>query len=174
MIFHPRKRIEPHLLEALDLLRFEMAAWRFRLFRPKRLATEGRHYLQIGCYDTRLDGFLNTDFFLNKAAEAHIDARFPLPFAEDAWQGVYAHHVVEHLSYPDALSLMAECRRVLLPGGVFRMIVPDLEVFLRLYGETAAVRTRIFRLYPDHIMSRLNTKTPLEVIDHIFRDDKFN
>jgi hypothetical protein len=31
MIFHPRKRIEPHLMEALDVLRIELASVTGRL-----------------------------------------------------------------------------------------------------------------------------------------------
>jgi predicted SAM-dependent methyltransferase len=175
MIFHPRKRIEPHILDALDVLRFELDAWKGRLFRSKRLDTRGREYLQLGSHETPLEGFLNTDFTLKYKADAAVDARFPLPFENSTWRGIYAHHVVEHLSFVDALGLFRECRRVLRPGGVFRMVVPDLEIFLRLYlARDSVAREKIFALLPDNIMNGLNVKTPLEMLDYVFRDEKFN
>ena len=175
MLFHPRKWLEPHLVDALDVLRFELTAWKGRLFSPRRLETRGLSYLQLGCWETVLDGFLNTDFFLNRKAEAYLDARFKLPFDDNTWLGVYTHHVVEHLSWEDGCSLFRECNRVLKPNGVFRMVVPDLEIFLRLYVDNdPAARQRLFDLYPVHIMDMLNVKTPLEMVDYVFRDHKFN
>jgi predicted SAM-dependent methyltransferase len=175
MIFNPRKRLEPHLMEALDGVRFELAAWKGRRLSPKLTDSRGKEYLQLGCHDTLLEGFLNTDFFLNKEAEMGLDARFPLPFANETWRGIYAHHVVEHLSYEDDLGLFRECQRTLKTGGVFRMVVPDLETFIHFYSASGALeRKRIFDLYPDHIMRTLNARTPLEMLDYIFRDNKFN
>lgn len=175
MLFHPRKRIEAHLLDALDGLLFELTAWKGRRLTPKRLPTDGREHLQLGCGTSRLEGFVNSDFYSNKSADAGIDARFPLPFDDDTWRGIYAHHVVEHLSYEDGDLLFRECLRTLKPGGVFRMIVPDLEIFLRLYlAEDAATRQEIFRLYPPHAMESFALKTPLEMVDLVFRDNKYN
>ena len=55
------------------------------------------------------------------------------------------------------------------------MVVPDLAVFLGLYQEAdPTIRRRIFELYPDHIMQTLKVESPLEMIDYVFRDNKFN
>jgi predicted SAM-dependent methyltransferase len=175
MIFHPRRRIEPHLLSALEALRFELAALRGRLLSPKRFSTFGKKYLQLGSGDYRAESFLNSDYFLSGKAELGIDVRFPLPFADESWNGIYAHHLVEHVSYDDAYKLFRECYRVLKLGGIFRMVVPDLEVFLKLYvNPDPHARRTIFSLYPEHIMETLSVRTPLEMIDYIFRDNKHN
>ncbi len=175
MIFHPRKWLEPHLLDALDSMRFELLSIKGRWLNPRRLNTQGRDYLQLGCWETLIAGFLNTDFFINKHADAHLDARFPLPFDDKTWRGVYAHHVVEHVCWPDAFRLFRECHRVLKRSGVFRMVVPNLEVFLRRCCSSDPDERRTIRdLYPAHIMESLDARTPLEVVDYIFRDHKFN
>ncbi len=175
MIFHPRKWLEPHLVDALDALRFELHALKGRWMSKRRADLSGREYLQLGSGESRLDGFLNSDFPLNDKAELHLDARFPLPFRDQCLRGIYAHHVVEHLSYEDARALFKECCRVLKPGGIFRMVVPDLEVFLRCYTDPdPQKRAKIYRLLPEHFMAELAGRTPLEVADHIFRDNKFN
>jgi SAM-dependent methyltransferase len=46
---------------------------------------------------------------------------------------VYASHVLEHLSLQDARSALKNTFRMLAPGGVFRLIVPDLRSRAELY-----------------------------------------
>jgi predicted SAM-dependent methyltransferase len=172
MLFNPRRRLDRHLIDALDNLRFELISAKSRWKAPNRIDTCGLEYLQLGCGEDLIDDFLNTDHPINKKADAAVDARFLLPFDDNAWRGVYAHHVVEHLDYEDGCRLFREVKRVLIPGGVFRMVVPDLEIFLRLYSSDDT--GRIFRLYPPWAMKELTVKTPLEMVDYIFRDQKFN
>jgi hypothetical protein len=40
---------------------------------------------------------------------------------------------LEHLPRPQALPFLRECHRVLAPGGILRVVVPDLETIARLY-----------------------------------------
>jgi predicted SAM-dependent methyltransferase len=175
MLFNPRKRLEGHFVDALDIVRIEWAAMKGRWFLPKQLSTQGKEYLQLGSGNDQIKGFLNSCYFLNKQAEAWVDVRFPLRFPDNCWRGIYAHHVVEHISYVDASQLFAECWRTLQPGGVFRMIVPDVEVFIDYFGKSDTKdRSEIFSLYPKTIMKDLDVLTPLEMIDYVFRDNKFN
>src|ERR1051326_2208138 len=55
------------------------------------------------------------------------DLSQPLPFAENSISAVYASHVLEHLYRSQAVALLSECKRVLKPGGVLRLVVPDLH-----------------------------------------------
>jgi SAM-dependent methyltransferase len=55
------------------------------------------------------------------------DLRKPLPFKDNAFSAVYASHVLEHLYLVEAQKLLAECKRVTKPGGVVRIVVPDLH-----------------------------------------------
>jgi predicted SAM-dependent methyltransferase len=50
-----------------------------------------------------------------------------LPVAPDSADAVYASHVLEHLARNDVEAAIANTFRVLKPGGVFRLIVPDLR-----------------------------------------------
>ena len=63
-----------------------------------------------------------------------------LRFPENSVDGVYHSHVLEHIprdfSHPEqdrAMLFVAECRRVLKPGGVLRIVVPNLEYEVRAY-----------------------------------------
>jgi predicted SAM-dependent methyltransferase len=65
-----------------------------------------------------------------------------LPFANGSVSCIYAGEVWEHFEYADAARLTRECFRVLAPGGVLRICVPDGPEFwrkyLRLYEEQLA------------------------------------
>jgi SAM-dependent methyltransferase len=48
-----------------------------------------------------------------------------VPFADGAADAVYSSHMLEHVYLNQARTLLAECRRVLRPGGVLRLALPD-------------------------------------------------
>ncbi len=54
-----------------------------------------------------------------------------IPFADSSADAVYHSHLLEHLDRPVALRFMREVHRVLKPGGVQRIVVPDLEALCR-------------------------------------------
>ncbi len=56
-----------------------------------------------------------------------------LPFADQSCDAVYHSHLLEHLDRLVAMRFLAEVRRVLKPGGIHRIVVPDLEKKCRAY-----------------------------------------
>jgi len=77
---------------------------------------------------------LNIDLF-HPAADLHLDLRERWPFPDGSVSHIYSEHVLEHFefSYP-VPHIMAESFRVLCPGGVFDVGVPDTEWAIRSYG----------------------------------------
>jgi SAM-dependent methyltransferase len=63
------------------------------------------------------------------------DARDGIPYRDGIFDVVYHSHLLEHLSKRDGSRFLRECFRVLRPGGVIRVAVPDLEQIARLYLE---------------------------------------
>lgn len=54
-------------------------------------------------------------------------------FADDCFDEVYASHVLEHFDYRDTLpAALQEWHRVLAPGGVLHLSVPDLDILAHL------------------------------------------
>ena len=49
-----------------------------------------------------------------------------LPLADAGMDIVYSSHFIEHVPRDCVLALLRECRRVLRPGGLLRLVVPDL------------------------------------------------
>ncbi len=117
-------------------------------------------YLHLGCGATTPSEWLNVDGSLHAAlarrprtrkvltalrliprregatqwstSVVRHDLRKPLPWADGAFRAVYASHTLEHLHLNEARQLLRECVRVLRPGGICRMVVPDLEFQVRL------------------------------------------
>jgi SAM-dependent methyltransferase len=56
-----------------------------------------------------------------------------IPFAPGSVDAVYHSHFLEHLDREVAARFMAETWRVLRPGGVQRIVVPDLESVCQTY-----------------------------------------
>lgn len=57
----------------------------------------------------------------------------PLDFPDNSFDAVYAYHVFEHLTPSEGQQFALEIMRVLKPGGIFRISVPDLEEICRDY-----------------------------------------
>jgi hypothetical protein len=56
-----------------------------------------------------------------------------LPVSDESCKGVYASHVLEHLTLEDFHSALENTYRMLQECGIFRLVVPDLEWSAREY-----------------------------------------
>ena len=92
--------------------------------------------LQLGSGPFPKDGWINSDISETEKCKPDliIDLRRRLPFPDLSCSDIYSNHVFEHLPYPNVANhLLAEAYRILIPGGCFRVVVPDLEAFLESY-----------------------------------------
>src|SRR5262245_43424784 len=92
--------------------------------------------LHLGCGARHIPGFVHVDL----ANHPHIDYRHDirrLPMiAEDAVTLIYASHVLEYFDRVEVPAVLEEWRRVLCPGGVLRLAVPDFEALVTVYQTT--------------------------------------
>jgi predicted SAM-dependent methyltransferase len=63
----------------------------------------------------------------------HADAARRIPHADATVDAIYSSHMLEHLDRVEAQAFLAECRRVLKPGSILRLAVPDLRYIAYLY-----------------------------------------
>jgi len=91
--------------------------------------------LHLGCGAKFIDGFIHVD----ANPHPHVDFRGAvdhLPFIEDgSIDLIYASHLLEHFGRHEVGRVLAEWHRVLAPGGVLRLGVPDYGACARLYVE---------------------------------------
>jgi len=131
-------------------------------FQPKKLP-DGRAMLNLGCGWKMHWGWTNLDFspyarLVKHPAIARLlaragvlsplrqerlakvdpemtchDLRGGIPFHDETFDVVYHSHFLEHLDRAVAPIVLAECRRVLKPGGILRVVVPDWETQVANY-----------------------------------------
>lgn len=153
------RRLIKNLLEMLSHLTA------FLLFLPYlgRYYLKNRHVrrLHVGCGNVRLDGWINAD--LDPRSQLIIDIRWPLPFPTNYIDRIYSEHVLEHVTYKTAVHFLREAHRILAPGGVMRIAMPDLDDLIEGYS----VNWRRFDWvqWPEHAF----IKTRAEMINIAFR-----
>jgi predicted SAM-dependent methyltransferase len=90
--------------------------------------------LHLACGPNTKPGWVNVDLF-HPAADLALDLREPLPFRAGQVAEIYGEHFFEHLDWPgDADAFLAECLRVLVPGGRLSLVVPDAGSALDRYA----------------------------------------
>ena len=89
--------------------------------------------INLGCGYKPIKGWVNVDGARGPQVEVVWDLRNTLPFPSHSSVSIFCEHVIEHLSRVDAERLLAECYRVLQPGGVARFSTPDAELYLKSY-----------------------------------------
>lgn len=98
--------------------------------------------LNVGCGRCYHDDWTNIDLEAAGPGVRQYDLRRGLPYPDHSFDAVYHSHVLEHLTPQDAVSMITECRRVLRPGGVLRVVVPDLEGIARNYLNALSVAAK--------------------------------
>lgn len=74
--------------------------------------------------------------FCRNAGIGYADASRRLPFDDGSADVIYSSHMLEHLSRRKASGFLAEARRVLAPGGIIRIAVPDLALLAEKYRQS--------------------------------------
>lgn len=114
-----------------------------------------RILINLGCGQTRPKGWVNTDSSLNSwiqnlplfdkigdkllssvsydSKANYMDLRNHWKFANNSVDVVYGSHVFEHLDSVTGKLFLNEAYRVLKPGGIIRLVVPDLHQLTQIY-----------------------------------------
>jgi predicted SAM-dependent methyltransferase len=128
-------------------------------------ASVNSKFLNVGCGTHYHKDWVNIDINADGSDVINFDIKKGLPFENKEFDAVYSSHMLEHLSQSDGISFLREMYRVLKPGGVIRIVVPDLEAICRKYLEKLdCVREGNESALDDYEWMRL------ELTDQIARD----
>jgi len=118
-------------------------------------------------------GWVNVDFMAMESVNCVCDCRKRLPFPDNSARLIFTEHFFEHIDYTEeAPCFLAECRRVLQPGGILRLIVPDAGSYLRAYAEPGwESLTRLRGLQAGHFDPYTDCayRTKMELVNEVFR-----
>lgn len=109
--------------------------WRWdRRAKSWPMAPDGKRLLHVGCGDVDAPHYINLD--ARPLPHVHIvqeDLTDLRAIPDASLDLVYMCHVLEHVGRMELLRTVQEMARVLKPGGVLRISVPDLDLITALY-----------------------------------------
>lgn len=121
--------------------------------------TETRR-LNWGCGNWIQEGWINSDIKGDRGAQLVCDIRQGLTLDDDSIDYAVSIHALPEFTITEMVGILAELRRVLKPGGVLRLSVPDL-----LKGVAAYQRgDRDYFLVPDADARALGAKLILQLL----------
>ena len=152
-----------------QLTGFAVRNKRFQLWRT---GVRSKSYLDIGCGRNTHAHMINLDWQWHPGIDLCWDvAKLGLPLPDHSLRGIYSEHCLEHHQPRTALSLLSECLRILRPGGRIRLVLPDAEKYLRIYGEAiAGAACRPFPYSSDVYFDGI--ESPLLAVNRIFYQDR--
>ena len=103
--------------------------------------------LHVGCGKRFIPGFVHVD----QVAFAHVnhvqDIRRLANFTDNSASLIYACQVIEYFDREEVGAVLADWRRVLAPGGILRLSVPNFAMICKLYQSGIALDKFLGTLY---------------------------
>jgi SAM-dependent methyltransferase len=91
--------------------------------------------LHLGCGNKIIDGFINIDFRENDGVDIVADLVNLTNFGDNSIELIYCSHVLEHFGRLEYKSILKKWYDLLIPGGILRLAVPDMEMVIEHYNE---------------------------------------
>jgi predicted SAM-dependent methyltransferase len=120
-------------------------------------------YLNVGCGEYPTPGFVNLDYFWRRGVQLCWDVVRGCPAPSGSIKGIYTEHCLEHIPLESCRRVIADFFRMLSPGGIVRIVVPDAELYIRLYQESRTCKVE----FPYD--NRYTGLTPMMHVNRIFR-----
>jgi len=89
--------------------------------------------LACGAKVSTVGNWANIDFSSPMENVIEMNILDGLTFPDGSFDAVYTAQFVEHLTPQETAVVLREIRRVLKPGGVLRIVTPDMEELARTY-----------------------------------------
>jgi predicted SAM-dependent methyltransferase len=101
--------------------------------KAQRLSEDAPLRLHLGSGTLRPPGWVNVDV-LGMDPDLYWDLTRPLPFPDGIAEAVFLEHVLEHFPLAQVMEMLGEARRLLAPGGIVRVGVPDFGRYAESYA----------------------------------------
>ena len=90
--------------------------------------TDGVRRLHWGCGHVTPPGWINSDLWEQPGVDIACDILAGLPLEDDSIDYIVSNHALPEIDLYEQQPALAELRRVLKPGGVVRLVRPDLDL----------------------------------------------
>lgn len=144
---------------------------------PLRIHSHNPDKLNLGCGRNVMNGWLNVDLFSMSPKILTMDASKPYPFPDESFDYIYSEHMFEHLDLAGQQNMMRECYRVLRPGGVLRLAMPNFDFLVDLVNNpNSEINNRYldwsYQLFIQHKLEYEVDREdyPIYVVNNFMRD----
>lgn len=127
---------------------------------PVQVRQTGLRRLNWGCGTNPEPGWINSDRKEAPGIDLSCDIRDGLPLADGSIDYAVSIHALPEIPYPDLVPVLAELRRVLQPGGVLRLGLPDLDRGIDAYRRG----DRDYFVIPDRDARSLGAKLVTQIV----------
>ena len=124
------------------------------------MAGQAVRRLNWGCGGHTLPGWINTDVKDGDGIDLSCDIRQGLPLETGSIDYAVSIHALPEVPYSELVPVLTELRRVLKPGGVLRLALPDLIKGVRAYERG----DRDYFLIPDDDARSIGAKLVTQLI----------
>jgi ubiquinone/menaquinone biosynthesis C-methylase UbiE len=92
-------------------------------------------FLNLACGDIFVTSALweNCDFAPKSKEVKQVNLLDGLPYSDCTFDLAYCSHYIEHIPKNEVLNFLQECNRVLKPGALIRLVLPNFENIAREY-----------------------------------------
>jgi len=89
--------------------------------------------INLGSGHWKLEDWINVDIDIESQPDVCADLAGGLPFATGVARLMHTEDFIDQLTLENAAAFLIECHRILAPGGVLRVLTPDMRRLARLY-----------------------------------------
>ena len=89
--------------------------------------------INLGSGHWKLEGWVNVDIDLESLPDVAANLSGGLPFATGAARLMHTEDFIDQLEIEKAAEFLRECHRILAPGGILRVLTPDMQKLTDLY-----------------------------------------
>ena len=116
--------------------------------------------LNWGCGSWTESGWINSDIQEGPGIDISCDIREGLPLDTDYLDYAVSIHSLPEVPYPELVPALQELRRMLKPGGVLRVSLPDLDKGIAAYQSN----NRDYFLIPDEEVKSIGSKLIVQLL----------
>jgi predicted SAM-dependent methyltransferase len=117
-----------------------------KIYQKKINSKYAQKYLNLGCGESKFEGWVNADIYKfykiimgrEPWPDWMLDATKPWNCPDEFWGGIYCSHTIEHIKYIDVIALFKEAYRTLASEKWIRIVVPDLNKYIKYYTGEAS------------------------------------
>jgi predicted SAM-dependent methyltransferase len=89
--------------------------------------------INLGSGHWKLEGWVNVDIDLESLPDVAANLSGGLPFDTGVARLMHTEDFIDQLEIEKAAEFLCECHRILAPGGILRVLTPDMQKLADLY-----------------------------------------